>query len=191
MQIILASASPRRRELLGMMGVKNFEVLPARGDEISDPALSPCETVKALAAAKAREVCAQVSQSDCVIIAADTVVSKDGRILGKPQSEDEAFEMLSFLSGSSHKVYTGLCVIANGTEICQAEESTVYFRDLSPDEIRRYIATGEPMDKAGSYGIQGKASLFVRRIEGDYYNIVGLPVCRLGQILTKLGVVLT
>ena len=187
MRIVLASASPRRKELLGMMGITDFDVIPARGEEKIPAGAAPEEIVRALAGAKAREVAAGCG-SDDVIIAADTIVFMDGAVYGKPRSETEAFEMLRSLSGSEHRVYTSVCVMRGGEELCEAEESLVRFRGLSDGEIRAYIATGEPMDKAGAYGIQGRACVFVSRIEGDYYNIVGLPVCRLGEMLKKLGV---
>ena len=145
------------------------------------------ETVKALSRAKAEEVAALVDP-DALVIAADTIVWLDGEILGKPHSEEQAFSMLRHLSGRDHEVYTGVTVLDGEGELCEAERSVVHFRKLSDEEIRHYIATGEPMDKAGAYGAQGKGALFVRAIEGDFFNVMGLPVCRLGQMLAKKGV---
>ena len=125
---------------------------------------------------------------DTLIIAADTIVWLDGDILGKPHSEEQAFSMLKRLSGRAHEVYTGVTVLDGVGEICEAERSVVHFRQLADEEIRRYIATGEPMDKAGAYGAQGKGALFVRAIEGDFFNVMGLPLCRLGQMLAEKGV---
>ena len=187
MSIILASASPRRKELLEMLGVGDLRIIPAKGEEKAADGLSPEELVKALAARKAREVAAKCAGDD-VIVAADTIVRVNGQIFGKPRSETEAAEMLRALSGRAHEVYTGVAVIRNERETLAAERSAVYFRALSEREIAAYIATGEPMDKAGAYGIQGKASLFVEGIEGDFFNVMGLPLCRLGIILREQGV---
>ena len=118
------------------------------------------------------------------------ITSPDGRVFGKPHSREQAATMLRSLSGRAHEVYTGVIVIKNGREVSGAERSVVHFRELSEDEIQRYIDTGEPMDKAGAYGAQGKAALFVRGIEGDFFNVMGLPLCRLGAMLKAQGVVL-
>lgn len=189
MRIVLASASPRRRELLEMLRIENLEIIPAKGEEKVDEALSPEELVCALSRQKAQEVHdADAQRENSVFIGSDTIVYLDGAVLGKPADEDEARRMLRSLSGRSHKVYTGVTVIGNGRTISEAEETTVFFRDLTDEEIDAYIATGEPMDKAGAYGAQGIASLFVERLEGDFFNVMGLPVCRLGKMLTKQGV---
>lgn len=187
MRIVLASGSPRRRELLSVVGVKDFEVCPAEGEEKTEAGLAPSEIVKSLSAAKAREVAAKFD-GDTVIIAADTIVWAEGRVLGKPHGEDEAFKMLKALSGKTHEVYTGITLIKGGEALSCAECTKVEFRELNDDEINAYIATGEPMDKAGAYGIQGKASLMVKKIDGDYFNVVGLPLCLLGQMLKQIGV---
>ena len=187
MSIILASASPRRKELLTMLGVRDLVIRPTVGEERADPALSPEALVQALAAHKAREVAERCGSAD-VVIAADTIVWHDGRVFGKPRSEAEAAAMLRALSGDTHEVYTGVCVIRDGRELLAAERSLVRFRALSDQEIAAYIATGEPMDKAGAYGAQGKAALFVAGIEGDFFNVMGLPLCRLGLMLKELGV---
>ena len=185
--LVLASASPRRQELLRMLELGPFTVCPARGPEKMPDHADPGEAVKALALQKAAEVAPRFPD-DALIIAADTVVVCDGAILGKPQDEEDAFRMLRLLSGRRHEVFTGLCVMDRDGADCECERTLVSFRALSDDEIRRYIVTGEPMDKAGAYGIQGKAALFVEGIEGDYTNVVGLPLCRLGRMLAGKGV---
>lgn len=187
MEIILASQSPRRRELLERMGIRNFRVVSADIDEREEEQLPPEQLVCRLASRKAEAV-AEKAPKGAVIIAADTVVSLDGTVLGKPGDKLEAFKMLSTLSGNRHQVYTGLCVIWDGDKRTEYEVTDVTFRELGEKEIEDYIATGEPMDKAGAYGIQGYGALLVERIEGDYYNVMGLPVCRLGTVLLELGV---
>ena len=148
--IVLASASPRRSELMHMLGFSNVIIHPADGAEHPPKGATPEETVKALSR--------------------------------------QAFSMLKRLSGRAHEVYTGVTVLDGEGELCEAERSVVHFRQLADEEIRRYIATGEPMDKAGAYGAQGKGALFVRAIEGDFFNVMGLPLCRLGQMLAEKGV---
>ena len=187
MAIVLASGSPRRKELMEMLGVKELRILPAKGEEKADPGLAPAELVKALASHKGREVAALCREDD-VIIAADTIVWHGGKVLGKPHTEAEAVEMLRALSGDEHEVYTGVCVIRNGRELLESERSLVRFRELTGHEIAAYIASGEPMDKAGAYGAQGKAALFVEHIDGDFFNVMGLPLCLLGQMLKQQGV---
>lgn len=186
MRIILASASPRRRELLELLNVKPLETIPALGREQPHPELDPAGLVQELSRAKAAEV-AQ-SNPDAIVIGADTVVSVDGAVLGKPADADDARRMLAMLSGRGHEVFTGVTVIKSGRQQCFAERTAVRFRALGPEEIEAYVATGEPMDKAGAYGIQGLASQFVEGIEGDFFNVMGLPLCRLGLILKALGV---
>ena len=190
MTIVLASASPRRRELLEMLaGSCKLIICPAQGSENPPKGAGPAETVEALARAKALEVAdKRQPQPDEVIVAADTIVWYKDRIYGKPHSEEEAFDMLSCLSGQTHAVYTGVSVIHNGAELTEHECTQVTFRDLSDEEIRGYIATGEPMDKAGAYGAQGIGALLVKCIEGDFFNVMGLPVCRLGEMLKRTGV---
>lgn len=187
MSIVLASGSPRRKELLEMLGLTDMKIIPAKGEEVAPDGAGPEELVMALSAAKAREVAAQCGPDD-VIIAADTVVWHNGRVFGKPGSRQEAVDMLEALSGDTHHVFTGVTVLCNGQEDVQAEMTRVSFRRLSREEIERYVDTGEPMDKAGAYGAQGKASLFVRGIYGDFFNVMGLPLCRLGEMLKKQGV---
>lgn len=187
MRIVLASQSPRRRELLERMGITKFDVIPAQGEEVAAPGLSPQALVEELSRQKAAEVAAQAGQDD-LIIAADTVVAIDGQVLGKPSSRAHAIQMLSGLSGREHHVYTGFTVTRGGQTITGHEDTAVRFRALTADEIAAYVDTGEPMDKAGSYGIQGRGCVLVEGISGDYYNVVGLPVCRLAQVLARFGV---
>ena len=187
MSIILASQSPRRRELLGQMGFTDFIVRPAKGEEIVDPDLSPDKLVEELSRQKCAEVTA-LSHPDDLIIAADTVVAIDGTVLGKPRSVQDAYAMLARLSGRHHTVYTGVTVSRNGETLPAHEATRVHFRPLTAEEIEAYVSTGEPMDKAGSYGIQGYGSMLVEGISGDYFNVVGLPVCLLGRMLTQFGV---
>ena len=187
MAIILASQSPRRRELLAQMGVTDFIVRPAQGEEIADPALTPGKLVEALSLQKGLEVAARSAPED-LVIAADTVVAVGDRVLGKPRSREEAAEMLSALSGRTHTVYTGVTLCRGENILTEHEATAVTFRPLTPGEIAAYVATGEPMDKAGAYGIQGVGSLLVEGISGDYFNVVGLPICRLGRMLARFGV---
>ena len=182
MQIILASKSPRRKELLGLFHLP-FAIEVADADETMDPAGRPADEVAKVSCRKANAI---ARNADDVVIAADTIVVCDGKILGKPASQADAFQMLSMLSGKTHQVMTGMTVLFGDKAVTCTEITDVTFRPLSDGEIRRYIATGEPMDKAGSYGIQGGAALFVEGICGDYYNVVGLPVCRLQKILAAL-----
>ncbi len=186
--LILASQSPRRQELLEQIGLHNFLIHPARGEERAPDGLSPAELVEYLSQQKAAEVSA-VCPGDTVI-AADTVVALDRQILGKPRTRAEAAEMLSSLSGREHTVYTGVTVRRDGEAVTEHEASLVRFRPLTRGEIDAYVSTGEPMDKAGAYGVQGVGALFVEGISGDYFNVVGLPLCRLGRMLSRFGIVL-
>ena len=187
MGIVLASRSPRRRQLLEQMGLRDFRIVSSGADETASPGLTPPALVEALSARKAAAVQHAAAAGD-LIIAADTVVALDGRILGKPADGPDAFAMLSAHAGRRPQVYTGLTVVCGAQRLTEHEVTAVTFRSLSSAEICAYIATGEPMDKAGAYGIQGRGALFVEGIEGDYYNVMGLPVCRLGRILARLGV---
>ncbi len=187
MSIILASQSPRRRALLEQMGITDFTVLPARGQEDMSAELTPEHLVETLALNKGREVAARTAAGN-LIIAADTVVALHGEVLGKPQDEADAYRMLQLLSGETHAVHTGVAVLWDGQALCEHETTLVRFRTLSDREIRAYIATGEPMDKAGAYGIQGRGAVLVEGIQGDYCNVVGLPVCRLSRMLETFGV---
>lgn len=184
-KIILASASPRRRELLGGL-ISNFEVMTDSSEEVIAPDLTPEEAVKILAMQKAENVSARCGD-DVIVIGADTVVFIDGKILGKPSDEQEAVDMLKKLSGREHHVCTGIAVIDKklNKRICDFERTAVMFKPLTDGEIDRYIKTGEPMDKAGAYGIQNLGALFVEGIKGDYFNVVGLPLCKLTQILKR------
>ena len=181
-KIILASKSPRRLELLRMLGL-NVETASPDIDESAVEADSPSHLAEKLAKTKAEKVYRDLHPEGCPVVAADTLVEIGGRILGKPRSVAEAGEMLRMLSGKLHYVHTGLAVIYSGTFASAVETATVYFRELSDDEIESYIMSGEPMDKAGAYGIQGRAGAFVDRIEGDFFSIVGLPLCRLVTLL--------
>ena len=186
-RIVLASASPRRKELLEQIGLE-FEICPAKGEEVIT-AGSVDGAVLELSRQKAEEVAAGILSYNEI----DTVVACDGNILGKPRDEADAAHMLSMLSGHTHSVYTGVTLVfidKNGRtgETSFYEKTDVCMYPLDDAEIRRYIAGGEPMDKAGSYGIQGQAAAFVKEIHGDYNNVVGLPVGRLYQELKKLGV---
>lgn len=186
MDIILASQSPRRRELLERMGMEGFQIVSPEVDE-EIGAFPPAELVCRLSTLKAEAVRNQVGEGS-LIIAADTVVALDGAVLGKPEDKLEAFKMLSALSGGRHQVYTGVTVLRGDEKYTEHEVTDVTFRELTEEEIEDYIKTGEPMDKAGAYGIQGYGALFIQSIQGDYYNVMGLPVCRLGQILDHMGV---
>lgn len=187
-RFILASQSPRRRELLTQIGVKDFTILVPEADESYDPTLTPQEIVSAICRKKIEAAVELAGDNDAIIIAADTMVFLDGLRLGKPKNEEDAAKMLRSLSGRTHIVCTGVS-IARGTQIVTESETTsVRFRELSDAEIAAYIKSGDPMDKAGSYGIQGKPALFVSGIEGDYFNVMGLPLHRLGQMLKKFGV---
>ena len=183
MQVILASQSPRRKELLGLFHIP-FTVRVADIDETMDPTLSPYDEVARVSLAKAQAI---QRQEEDVVIAADTIVVCNGQVLGKPKNEADARRMLRLLSGRDHQVMTGMSVLRGNQQIVCTEVTDIHFRPLSDREIDRYIATKEPMDKAGSYGIQGGAALFAEKIVGDYYNVMGLPVCRLSQILKKLA----
>ena len=183
MNLILASQSPRRRELLGLTGL-DFIVRVADIDETMDETKPPVEEVARVSRLKALAV---HREPEDVVIAADTIVVCEGKVLGKPRDEADAFRILSLLSGRSHEVMTGMTVLRGEEAVTHTEVTKIRFRKLHPEEIRAYIASGEPMDKAGAYGIQGGAALFADQMEGDYYNVMGLPVCRLAMILRSFG----
>ena len=183
MSIILASASPRRKELLGLFRVP-FEIRIADIDETMDSAKAPFDEVARVSRLKAMAVS---RTEDDTVIAADTIVVCEGRVLGKPKDQQEACEMLRLLSGRDHQVMTGVTVVKGQRAETFTEVTDLHFRPLSKEEIEAYVATGEPMDKAGSYGIQGGAALFCTRMVGDYYNVMGLPVCRLGEVLRRMN----
>jgi len=182
-KIILASASPRRRELLAQIGLE-FEIITSDLDESFDNAMSCEDIVKKLAYEKANAVARQVKDSS-IIIGADTVVYYNGAILGKPENEAHARSMLMLLSGNTHQVLTGFAIIRpiDNKVAVDYEKTNVTFRQLGDDEIDMYIKTKEPLDKAGAYGIQGLGATFVSSIQGDYNNVVGLPLCSLSQCL--------
>ncbi len=181
--MILASKSPRRKELLSLV-TEDFRIIPANGEEILPEGISPEQAVILLSRQKAEEIYKEYKNE--TIIAADTVVAIDGQILGKPASPENAVEMLRMLSGRVHSVFTGVCVIdADGRMHSFADETTVEFYVLSEQLIADYVASGEPMDKAGAYGIQGRGALLVKRIEGCYYNVMGLPI---GRIFHETGI---
>lgn len=186
-RLILASASPRRQKLLKQIGL-DFEIIPSSIDETIQPGVAPDVAAVKLAENKAIDVARRLK--DGIVIAADTVVALDDSILGKPKDEEEARKMLERLSGRWHRVFTGIAVIdsSSSKKVTDYEESRVKFKNLSSVEIENYIRTGEPMDKAGAYGIQGKGALLVEKIEGCYYNIVGLPLFRLSLVLSHFGV---
>ena len=179
MNLILASASPRRQELLKLFGIP-FTVRVADIDETMDACASAYDEVARLSREKALAV---PREKEDIVIAADTIVVCEGKVLGKPHSEGEAFNMLSLLSGRDHQVMTGCTVLMGERAETFTEVTDLHFRELTEKEIRRYVASGDPMDKAGAYGIQGGAALFCEKMDGDYYNVMGLPVCRLGQVL--------
>ena len=183
MQLILASASPRRKELLGLFHIP-FTIRVADIDETMDENKPPYDEVARVSRLKALAV---DRQADDIVIAADTIVVCEGKVLGKPKDEAEAVEMLSLLSGRDHQVMTGCTVLRGERAETFTEVTDLHFRPLSQKEIENYVASGEPMDKAGSYGIQGGAALFCERMVGDYYNVMGLPVCRLGQVLQRIA----
>lgn len=187
--IYLASSSPRRRDLLQLTGLP-FTVCPSQVNEAAYDSSNPVALVETLALAKARDVARRMGRG--ISIGADTVVVHRGEILGKPASPAEAREYLARLAGDSHQVITGVAVVVagEGPEQVEVEHETtlVVFRPLIPEEIAAYVATGEPLDKAGGYGIQGLGSLLVARIEGCYFNVVGLPLARLATMLARVGV---
>lgn len=184
-KLILASGSPRRRKLMEQTGLA-FTVIPAETDESTAEGLPPKTMVKHLARQKALAVVAK--HPGAVVLGADTMVAVDGEVLGKPKNEEDARRMLRLLSGREHCVHTGVCVVTpSGTTITFCETSYVTFRGISPDEIDRYVATGEPMDKAGAYAIQGRGAKLVRDYSGDYTNIVGLPAWRVLRVLCGFG----
>jgi septum formation protein len=187
--LILASSSPRRRELLQTLGLP-FTVMTNDVDESTQPGMSPEAVVEELALRKARAVASRLDAG--VVLGSDTVVVLDGHILGKPADEPDAFRMLSALQGREHTVYSGVALIdaATGRLEVAHSKTVVRIRPLTEREIRAYIATKEPMDKAGSYAIQGIGSTLVESIEGDYFTVVGLPLCLTANLLSRFGITL-
>jgi len=186
MAFILASGSPRRRELLTLAGVKDFVVRPADVDETLPAGIDPADAVMLLSRKKALAA-AEAAEGDDIVLAADTLVFLEKEPLSKPKDREDAFRMLRRLSGRKHQVMTGFSLWTAGQIRSYCECTDLYFNEMTDREIRDYIATGEPMDKAGAYGVQGLASRFICRIDGDYYNVMGLPVCRLYGALRQLG----
>ena len=183
MEVILASQSPRRKELMGLFHIP-ITVRVSDADETMPPELSPAEAVALVSRRKAEAV---PRQADDLVIAADTIVVLGEEILGKPKDPADARRMLRLLSGRDHQVMTGMTLLRGEQALVCTEITDIHFRPLSDREIDAYVRTGEPMDKAGSYGIQGGAALFAERLVGDYYNVMGLPVCRLGQLLREIA----
>lgn len=182
--VILASQSPRRQELLARITTE-FEVCPADVDESLSPDCTPKQNVQQLAQRKARAIFEQ-AEANALVIAADTIVVCDDTILGKPRDEVDAVQMLHMLSGRAHQVMTAVCVKTAETELAEVSVTDVTFRTLRDAEIKAYVSSGEPMDKAGAYGIQGKGGLFVSGIHGDYYGVMGLPICMLYEMLQQV-----
>ena len=187
MRLVLASSSPRRRQLLAMVGAV-FEVDPPATEEVVPPGLGPADVAVRLAAAKADEVASR--HADALVIGADTVVAVDGDILGKPRDEEDARRMLRRLVGRAHEVWTGLALVhaAAGRRVQAAERTRVYFRAVDEAALERYVATGEGWDKAGAYAAQGMGALLVERVEGCFFNVVGLPLARLAALMEGFGV---
>ena len=186
MKLILASASPRRKELLGKIGLE-FDIIPAKGEEVITQTL-PWEVVKELSYQKAKEI-ADMQIEECIVIGSDTIVAKGEQIMGKPKDEEDAFRMLSEIADDVHQVYTGVTLIRTGENpkvVTFAEKTDVYIYPMSESEINAYIASRDCMDKAGAYGIQGDFAIHVKGIEGDYYNVVGLPIGKVYQELKQL-----
>ncbi|MDE5576228.1 MAG: Maf family protein [Oscillospiraceae bacterium] len=184
MNVILASASPRRKELLGYI-VPSFEIIPADVDETLPEEIPAEKSAEFLAVKKAEHISAQYPES--IVIGSDTVVIVDGEILGKPSDEADAYRMLKKLSGKIHTVVTGVCISQGEKKKSFSEATRVEFYPLSEEEIRDYIATGDPMDKAGAYGIQGEGCVLIKGIEGDFFTVMGLPAARLKRELAKFS----
>ena len=186
-QIVLASGSPRRRELLERIGLTDFVVRVPEVEESFPGGLPPQEVVSYISREKA-EAAAKLCGPGDIIITADTMVFLDDQRLGKPRDEAHALEMLTALQGRRHTVCTGVTLLQGAKRLTQSESTDVFFRSATEEELRRYIATGEPMDKAGAYGVQGRGALLVERLEGDFFNVMGLPVLRLARMLESFGV---
>ena len=186
-QIVLASGSPRRRELLERVGVTDFTVRVPEVEEYFPEGLTPPEVVSYISREKA-EAAVKLCGPEDIVITADTMVFLDDQRLGKPRDEAHALEMLTALQGRKHTVCTGVSVCQGARRLTESESTDVFFRPAAEAELRRYIATGEPMDKAGAYGVQGRGALLVERLEGDFFNVMGLPVLRLARMLERFGV---
>lgn len=186
-KIVLASGSPRRQELLQRIGITEFDIRVPEADESYPPGLTPAEVVECISRKKA-DAAAALCTADEIVITADTMVFLDDQRLGKPADEADALRMLTALQGRHHTVCTGVTVRQGDRSLTESESTEVYFRSASEAELRSYIATGEPMDKAGSYGVQGKGALLVEKLNGDFFNVMGLPVLRLSRMLAQFGV---
>lgn len=184
--IILASASPRREQLLRQAGCE-FQVWPSRAEEDNAAALPPDDLVRLHARLKAQAVANEVQPGD-IVIGADTIVVLAGKVYGKPEKAAAAEAMLAELSGRTHSVWSGVAVVSQGQCLVDAVETRVTLAKLTAEQIRRYVATGEPLDKAGAYAVQGRGALFVERLEGCYFNVVGLPLRALSRLLSQAGV---
>ena len=184
-KIVLASGSPRRQELLQRMGLREFEISVPDVEERYPPELVPEDIVAYISREKSQAVQAS---ADAIVITADTMVFLDDQRLGKPLDEADALRMLTALQGRRHTVCTGVTVRQGDRVLTESEATGVVFRPAEESELRAYIATGEPMDKAGSYGVQGKGALLVERLEGDFFNVMGLPVLRLSRMLAQFGI---
>jgi septum formation protein len=190
--LVLASASPRRQELIALLGLP-VRVLPSRVDEDTPDDWSPTRIVEGLSLRKAlavKEELTETADESSIIVGSDTIVVLNGKTMGKPRDEQDARDMLEQLSGAVHEVYTGVsCIrISDGRTVTSHRVTRVKMRSLSGEQISRYVATGEPLDKAGAYGIQEIGSLLVESIEGDYFNVVGLPVSLLAEMLEPFGI---
>jgi len=186
-KIVLASGSPRRRELLERIGIADFDVRVPQTEEFYPEGLSPAGIVEYISREKA-DAAARLCTADEIVITADTMVFLDDQRLGKPTDEADALRMLTALQGRCHTVCTGVTVRRGERSLTESEATAVYFRPASKQELQAYIATGEPMDKAGAYGVQGKGALLVERLDGDFFNVMGLPVLRLSRMLAQFGV---
>ena len=186
-KIVLASASPRRHELLGRIGITEFDIRIPEVEESFPEGLTPQQVVEHISREKAAAA-AKLCTDDEIVITADTMVFLDHERLGKPRDEADALRMLTALQGRHHTVCTGVTVRRGTQIITEAETTRVYFRSATKEELLAYIATGEPMDKAGSYGVQGKGALLVEKLDGDFFNVMGLPVLRLSRMLAHFGV---
>ena len=185
--IVLASGSPRRQELLARIGITDFDIRVPETEESYPAGLSPREIVEYISREKADAAARLCTPAD-IVITADTMVFLDDQRLGKPADEEEALRMLTALQGRHHTVCTGVTVRQGMCTLTESESTEVYFRSASEAELRSYIATGEPMDKAGAYGVQGKGALLVEKLDGDFFNVMGLPVLRLSRMLAQFGV---
>lgn len=186
MNLVLASKSPRRKELLSLLDL-DFQIITADIDETMDSSLPVTDEVARISYEKALAVANNID-GNSVIISADTIVELDGKLMGKPKDEPDAEQMLKSLSGNTHNVHTAVTVLQGDKHKTRVVTTAVTFRDISDEEITAYIETREPMDKAGAYGIQGRASKFVSSIVGDYFNVVGLPLCSLSQMLKDFDI---